>query len=104
MDTIEIEAQLIEVLGRADEWLPTDQLAGLRELTRSGEPRIVLEILCVELFAFDAAVPVDVWERLRRLSRELGIQDDYGGWLAPRVKAEHGPPAFPVPRSRSAGR
>jgi hypothetical protein len=79
MDTLEMNAQVFDIIGRAKGWLPESQIAGLLELTMLGEAPTALEILSIELFAFAIPVPTDLWERLRRLNHELGIDAPHGG-------------------------
>ncbi len=86
MNLVEIEGQLIAILNASKDWIPQARLAELLDLARAGEPGVALEIFCTQLFELDVALPRDIWEQLRRLGREMGTDDKYCGWLAPRVR------------------
>jgi hypothetical protein len=77
MDLQQIETRLASILEESKPWIPPEQLSDMTELVRAGEPGVAFENLCTQLFEFDAVIPPDLRERLRRLGEQMGIASDF---------------------------
>lgn len=77
MNLPEIEQRLLKILDQEKGRLPKEQLDGMIELVRAGEPGIGLENYCTQLFEYDAKISLDVLREITLLGNEMGIHPKY---------------------------
>ena len=76
----EIEVRLLNLIERCRELgVPLGELNEMVSLARAREPGIALENLCTQLFEYEAHVPADVLETIKRLGMAMGLADKY--WM-----------------------
>ncbi len=73
----EIERRLLKIFDEVGTPLPANELAGMVELVKAGEPGIGLENFCTQLFEYDIKVSVAVVEEMAMLGTVMGIRPRY---------------------------
>ena len=77
MELREIESALVNAIGEFSGQLPPEQLDGMRELAKAGEPGIALENFLAQIAEYQVAVNVGTLETLRKLGLAMGIDPKY---------------------------
>ena len=72
MELREIESALVNAIGEFSGQLPPEQLDGMRELAKAGEPGIALENFLAQIAEYQVAVNVGTLETLRKLGLAIG--------------------------------
>jgi hypothetical protein len=67
----------LNAIGEFSGQLPPEQLDGMRELAKAGEPGIALENLLAQIAEYQVAVNVGTLETLRKLGLAMGIDPKY---------------------------
>ena len=67
----------LNAIGEFSGQLPPEQLDGMRELAKAGEPGIALENLLAQIAEYQVAVNVGTLKTLRKLGLAMGIDPKY---------------------------
>ena len=67
----------LNAIGEFSGQLPPEQLDGMRELAKAGEPGIALENFLAQIAEYQVAVNVGTLETLRKLGLAMGIDPKY---------------------------
>ena len=85
MAMTEVQRKLLDVLADLKGTLRDQDRAEASEATRAGEPGVALEVVCQQLFEYDARVPRRTYAGIEAVGRAMNMPEQTWKILEPLV-------------------